>query len=94
MAEVTDNTVYLSGDSRNLSNEWVTIQTSQSPWKFHGHYDGFIRDLCRRIDNAMPQDYRIRLVHKPSGPSIQRENHSGGREEIGVRERLLPEVCS
>jgi hypothetical protein len=67
MAEVTDNTVYLSGGFPHLSNSWVTVQTSQSPWEdsmdimtdSSGAYAG-------RLDLA-PGIYRVRLVHKPTG---------------------------
>jgi hypothetical protein len=67
MAEVTDGTVYLSGGFPHLSNEWVTLQTSQSPWEdsmdimtdSSGTYAG-------RLE-LPPGIYRVRLVHKPSG---------------------------
>lgn len=67
MAEVTDNTVFLSGGFPHLSNSWVTVQTSQSPWEdsmdimtdSSGAYAG-------RLDMP-PGIYRVRLVHKPTG---------------------------
>jgi hypothetical protein len=67
MAEVTDGAVYLSGGFPHLANEWVTLQTSQSPWEdsmdimtdSSGAYAG-------RMD-LPPGIYRVRLVHKPTG---------------------------
>jgi hypothetical protein len=67
VTQVTDNTVYVSGGFPHLPNEWVTLQTSQSPWKdameiktnSKGGYSGSLE--------LPPGVYRIRLVHKPSG---------------------------
>jgi len=67
MAEVRDNTVHFNGGFPHLSNAWVTVQTSQSPWEdcmdvltdSSGSYTG-------KLD-LLPGAYRIRLIHKPTG---------------------------
>jgi hypothetical protein len=67
MADVTDNTVYVSGGFPHLANEWVTLQTSQSPWADAMDIMTDSSGGCAGRIDLPPGIYRIRLVHKPSG---------------------------
>lgn len=67
MADVSDSAVYLSGGFPKLSNAWVTIQTSQSPWEDYKHImTDSSGDFAGKLELS-PGIYRIRLVHKPTG---------------------------
>jgi len=66
-ANVYDDTVSFFGGFPDLPNSRVTVQTSQSPWQDAAHvvtdssgsYFGKLR--------LAPGEYRLRLVHKPTG---------------------------
>ncbi len=71
LAEVLDETIYLTGGFPHYSNEWLTVQTSQSPWEDHLDVmtDSNGKYSCRL--NLPPGTYRIRLVHKGTGLASQ-----------------------
>ncbi|MBI4964919.1 MAG: inverse autotransporter beta domain-containing protein [Desulfomonile tiedjei] len=66
-ANVVDDTVSFNGGFPELPNTRITVQTSQSPWQ---DTEEVVTDSSGRYSGSLtlpPGQYRMRLVHKPSG---------------------------
>lgn len=67
MADVSQDTLFLSGGFADLPYGTLTIQTSQSPWKDFGEVTTDERGAYSATLRFDPGIYQLRLIHKPSG---------------------------
>ncbi|MDQ7783179.1 MAG: hypothetical protein RDU20_09880 [Desulfomonilaceae bacterium] len=66
-AAVMDDTVSLRGEFAGLVDSRVTVQVSQSPWRDVGELVTNSSGSYSGTLNLPPGEYRIRLIHKPTG---------------------------
>ncbi len=67
MADMSEDTLFLSGGFIDLPNATLTIQTSQSPWEDFGEAVTNEKGAYSTTLKLNPGIYQLRLVHKPTG---------------------------